>query len=219
MFSAADRERVNHAIREAEASTSAEILPVVARSSGRYDRPEDIIGLWFAAVVIILVWLAYPIPTADAGHWDRPAPVWQLVALLAGALIGFIAGALTGSRIGWLRRLFTPGAQMREEVLSRAQHVFFDKRVHHTRSGSGVLLYVSLFEHRAAIIADQAILDKLGQEAIDELCHELTRRLHDGTVIDALCATAGVLGQRLAPLLPRATDDVNELSDALVVID
>ncbi len=219
IFGDADRERVNQAIQEAESATSAEILPVVARSSGRYDRPEDIVGLWFAALAMIIVWLVFPLPRIEVGNWDAPAPVWQLVALLAGALVGFVAGAFVGGRVDWLRRLFTPRTQMREEVYGRAREVFFDKRVHHTGGGSGVLLYVSLFEHMAAVIADQSILDKLGQEHIDKLCRELTQRLHEGTVIDALCGTATSLGRRLAPLLPRAEDDVNELSDALVVIE
>ncbi|MEO1982061.1 MAG: hypothetical protein ABGX22_16610 [Pirellulaceae bacterium] len=219
IFGDADRERVNQAVKEAESATSAEILPVVARCSGRYDRPEDVVGLWFAALTMIIVWLVFPLPKIEAGNWDAPAPVWQLVAMLAGALVGFVAGAIVGAKIDWLRRLFTPRTQMREEVYGRAREVFFDKRVHHTGGGSGVLLYVSLFEHMAAVIADQSILDKLGQEQIDELCHELTQRLHEGTVIDAMCVTATSLGRRLAPLLPRAEDDVNELPDALVVIE
>jgi putative membrane protein len=219
VFSDTDRERVNRAIREAESATSAEILPVVARSSGRYDRAEDIVGLWFAVLAMIIVWIAFPLPETEPGDWDAPAPVWQLVALLAGTLVGFLIGALVGERVDWLRRLFTPRTQMRDEVSGRARGVFFDKRVHHTDGGAGVLLYVSLFEHMAAVIADQRIVDKLGQKQIDEICREFTQRLHEGTPIDALCATAVPLGQRLAALLPRSEDDVNELSDALVVIE
>lgn len=219
IFGDADRDRVNAAVREAESATSAEILPVVARCSGRYDRPEDIVGLWFAALMMIVVWLIVPLPKTEAGNWDAPAAVWQLVALLAGALAGFVAGAFVGGRVDWLRRLFTPRTQMREEVLSRAREVFFDQRVHHTSGASGVLLYVSLFEHMAAVIADQSVLDKLGQEQIDEVCRELTQHLHERNPIDALCETADSLGRRLAPVLPRAADDVNELADALVVID
>ncbi|MEX2142546.1 MAG: hypothetical protein WD894_25050 [Pirellulales bacterium] len=218
IFSEADRERVNGAIREAESATSAEILPVVAQSSGRYDRAEDIVGLWFGGLAMIIVWMVYPLPESEPGNWDAPSPVWQLVALLAGALVGFMAGALIGERIHWLRRLFTPQAQMRDEVYGRARAVFFDKRVHHTEGSAGVLLYVSLFEHMAAVIADQSILDKLGQEQIDGICSEFTDRLHRGTPTDALCDTAVSLGQRLAVLLPRAENDTNELSDSLVVI-
>ena len=65
IFVDADRERVNQAVREAESATSAEILPVVARSSGRYDRPEDIVGLWFAALAMIIVWLVFPLPRIE----------------------------------------------------------------------------------------------------------------------------------------------------------
>ena len=126
---------------------------------------------------------------------------------------------MVGGRIDWLRRLFTPRTQMREEVYGRAREVFFDRRVHHTGGGSGVLLYVSLFEHMAAVIADQSIVEKLGQEQIDKICGEFTQRLHEGNPIDALCDTVGSLGQRLSPLLPRAEGDVNELPDALVVIE
>ena len=71
----------------------------------------------------------------------------------------------------------------------------------------------------AAFIADQRILDKLGQEQIDAICRDFTQRLHNGTPIEALCDTALSLGQRLAALLPRVDNDINELSDALVVID
>jgi putative membrane protein len=218
-FSDADRQRVNHAVREAESATSAEIVPAVARSSGRYDRPEDIVGLWFAALALTVMWLVFPLPSVEAGNWGAPAPWWQLVALLAGTLVGFVAGAFIGARVDWLRRLFTPRIQMREEVYGRAREVFFDKRVHHTGGGSGVLLYVSLFEHMAAVIADQSVLDKLGQEHIDEFCREFTQRLREGTLVDALCDTVGSFGRRLAPLLPRAENDANELPDALVVID
>lgn len=219
VFSEAEFERVKQAVQDAESVTSAEILPVVARTSGRYDRPEDIVGLWVAIGVMSLVWVIYPLPGVEPGRWDAPAPVWQLVALLAGALVGFVGGAFLGVRVDWLRRLFTPQAQMRDEVYARAKSVFFDNRVHHTKSGSGVLLYISLFEHMAAVIADQNVLDKLGQPRIDQFCHEFTQRLHEGSPIDALCTTAISIGEHLAPVLPREDVNVNELDDVLVVID
>lgn len=219
LFSDVDHERVNRAVQQAESATSAEILPVVARRSARYDRPADIVGLWFAALAMIMVWTVYPLPGTEPGDWDAPAPVWQLVALLAGALVGFVTGAFVGGRVNWLRRLFAPRTQMQDAVYGRAREVFFDKRVHHTGGGAGVLLYVSMFEHMAAVIADQSILDKVGQRQIDEICGEFTHRLHEGNPIDALCDTAVSLGQRLAALLPRAEDDVNELADALVVME
>jgi putative membrane protein len=218
IFSTADRQRVADAIRDAEAATSAEIVPVVARVSGRYDRPEDIVGLWGAGLALAVVWLVFPLPRAVAGDWAVAAPAWQLVALLTGTFFGFLAGALAGSCFDPLRRLFTPRRQMREEVSARARQVFFDQRVHHTAGGSGVLLYVSLFERMAVVMLDQGILERLGPGRVEEICQAFTQRLRASTPIDALCDTARSLGQQLAPLLPRADDDVNELADALVVL-
>jgi putative membrane protein len=218
-FTDADHDRVTQAIREAEATTSAEIVAVVAGSSGRYDRPEDVVGLWFAAVAIVVVWIVYPSPSNDVGDWGAAAPVWQLVAMLAGGIVGFVGGAMVATQVRGLRRLFTPRSQMTDEVYRQARQAFFDKRVHHTDGGAGLLLYVSLFERMAAVVADQRVLEALGQTRIDEVCRELTTRLHEGSAIDALCDTSRSIGRLLAAVLPRSTGDINELDDALVVID
>ncbi|HUE17781.1 MAG TPA: hypothetical protein VMR25_26735 [Planctomycetaceae bacterium] len=218
-FSEADRQHVAQAIQDAESKTSAEIVPVIAHSSGRYDRPEDIVGLWLALVGIVVVWYVYPSSQVKTGSWDTSEPVWEVVSLVAVTIVGFIVGAVLATRIGWLRRLFTPAKQMREEVFGRARQVFFDNRVYRTAGASGVLLYISLYERMAAVIADQSVIDKLGQAQIDQTCAEFTRRLSERRPVEALCETARSLGQRLSGVLPRAADDVNELSDALVVLD
>lgn len=219
LFSDKDREAVNKAIQEAEATTSAEILPVVAASSGRYDRPEDIVGLWFALITLAVVWALYPLPAAESGHWNAPHPAGQLVALIVATVVGFVVGAIVGTRFDSIKRLFTPREQMQAEVYRRSRGIFFDHRVHHTVGGSGVLLYVSVFEHMAAVIVDKTILQKIGQEKVDALCAEFTQRLHTGSITQALCETIRSVGQTLSPLMPRAADDVNELPDALLLIE
>lgn len=82
-----------------------------------------------------------------------------------------------------------------------------------------MLLFVSLYEHMAVVLADQSIVEKLGQGALDELCTVLTGKLRESHPADALCQTIHLAGERLAPLLPRAADDVNELADGLVILD
>ena len=78
-----------------------------------------------------------------------------------------IVGSVTGSRGGWLRRVVTPRQQMLDEVAARARETFFDKRIHHTSDATGLLIYVSLFEHRAVVLGDQNVMDKLGQDFLD----------------------------------------------------
>jgi putative membrane protein len=165
LFNEQQRKQVEQTVVEAEAKTSCEIVPVVATVSGRYDRPEDMIGLWLAVIAAVAVWLTFPRPASESGSWDGMPVYVGVFAMVAGVVVAFIVGAVAGSRIGWLRRLFTPRQQMLEEVTSRAREIFFDKRVHHTAGATGLLIYVSLFEHRAVVLGDQELLDKLGQNS------------------------------------------------------
>ena len=218
-FTDEDRAKVAKAVAEAESRTSAEIVPLVATASGRYDRPEDIVGLWAGAILAGAVWLLFRRTDASASDWGLTAASFELPAIIAGLVVGFIAGACVASRVGWLCALFTPRKQMRDEVDARARQVFFDNRVHHTAGATGLLIHVSLFERMATVIADKTVTDKLGAQALDELSVELTRSLRSGDLTAALCSTVKSAGDRLAPVLPREGGDVNELPDALVLID
>ena len=146
-------------------------------------------------------------------EWER------LLIVVVATVAGFVIGAVLASHVGRLRLLFTPRRQMRDEVAARARAVFFDSRVHHTSGNTGLLVYVSLYERMAAVLADQSIMDKLGQDVLDELCAALTRKLRDLHPADAISQTIRVAGERLAPVLPRAEDDVNERSDSLILLD
>ena len=219
LFSDEQRRQVDAAVGQAESKTSAELVPVVATASGRYDRAEDIVGLWFAILAAVTCSILLPLRTTETGSWGGSSLFWQILSFIVAMLVAFILGAAIASRVAWLRRLFTPGNEMRDDVAARAREVFFDKRIHGTSRRTGVLLYVSLFERMASVIADQQVIDKLGQPALDELCVELTAALHRGQPADALCDVLASAGNRLADAFPRADNEHNELSDALVTID
>lgn len=217
-----DRDRVSHIVSDAEARTSAEIVPVIAVTSGRYDRPEDLVGLWFGLGALVTVWRFLPAPHGlpGTGDWERVAGRgWQAAALALAVAAGFVIGAWLATRIPWLRRLCTTKGEMRAEVAARARQVFFDQRVHHTAGKGGVLLYVSLYERMASVVADKQVLEKLGQPAIDGLCALLTSKLSASGPIPALCDVIEEAGRLLGPALPREPGDINELADTLVLIE
>jgi putative membrane protein len=218
-FSEDQKRRIATTVAKAESATSAEIVPVVATASGRYDRAEDIAGLWLGAIAVSITWALLPKTAADPGAWDARSPWMSLLALVAATLAGFIVGAVVTARIGWLRRLFTPAIQMREEVASRSRQAFFDARVFRTAGHTGLLVYVSLYERLAAVLADQSVQDKVGQAAMDQLCNELTNHLRQGDITSALCATIEKAGPMLAAVLPIAAGDKNEIPNALVTLE
>lgn len=219
IITAQDRAAVAAAVAEAENKTAAEIVPVVATASGRYDRAEDVAGVWLGVILMLVVWAIWPWEHHSIGSWGD-APEWtEAAALAAAVVIGFVLGALVCSRSGRLTRLFTPRVQLRNDVLAGARHAFFDSRVHHAASRGGVMIYVSLLEHEAVVLADKEVLAVIGQEKLNELCGQLRTDLASGRVADALCRAIQAAGEKLTPVLPAAESNPNELPDALVILD
>lgn len=215
LFGLQERKRIAEAVVAAEARTSAEIVPVVASQSGRYDRAEDTFGLLIGLALFVSVWLVFQGPREvdwGQGLWIE---WWHALIIIPG---GFALGVGLASRIGWLAMLFTPRAEAAAEVLRAAGGVFFDQRIHHTRGSSGLMIYVSLLEHRAVVLADEAVTGKLGQPALDEICNNLTAALRKKPIPDALAEAIEQAGERLGAVLPRQADDKNELADVLVLI-
>jgi putative membrane protein len=129
LFNEQQRKQIEQAIVEAEAKTSCEIVPVVATASGRYDRAEDVIGLWLAVIAAVVVWLLFPRIADDTGSWSGTSVLVGVLTMIAAVAVVFVAGAIIGSQVGWLRRLFIPRQQLLDEVAARTREVFFDKRV------------------------------------------------------------------------------------------
>ncbi len=216
LFRPEDHQRVAQAVASAEARTSAEILPVVAASSGRYDRAEDIVGLWVGVLALAVGWwLAQGV---ELSEWGVPRPRLGLPSVLGLVVGGWLLGVLGAHVFPGLRRLFIPRSEQKAEVERAARQVFFDRRVHHTEGGSGLLVYISLFEHTAVVLADAQVLEKLGQQKLDALCTQLVSGLREGSPTDALCRTIEQAGLVLAEALPAQAENRNELPDALVVM-
>ena len=108
---------------------------------------------------------------------------------------------------------------MLHEVGARAREIFFDRRVHHTLGNTGMLIYVSLFEHMAVVLGDQEVLDTLGHPGLAHLCEQLTSDLRQSHPSVALSRVITSAGEELSGPLPRSDNDQNELQDALVLID
>ncbi len=218
IISAEQRSRIESAVSAAESKTCCEIVPVVATVSGRYDRAEDLAGLWCAVVGAVVVFLTLPGHT-DAGRWGG-IPIWGQVVLLAIViLLSFVVGAAIAERLHGLRRLFTPRRHMTEEVNLRARELFFDRRIHHTTGASGLLIFVSLYERMAVVLGDRSVVETLGQTFCEDLCQRLTASLRSDDIAAAICDTIHHAGTSLQSALPRTDHDANELPDTLVLLD
>jgi len=218
-FTDEQRAAIAQAVRSAEASTSAEIVPVVATGSGRYDRAEDSAGVLLGLLLLAVTWSLFQGVEVQAGSWDIPSTRFELPAMIGAFLAGFQIGAAAAARWGALGRIFTPRGMMEQEVAARARAVFFDERVHHTAQGSGLLLYLSLHERTACVLGDEAVLERVGQPALDEVCAALVAGMRERDPAAALRDAIRLAGAHLARVLPRDAADGNEIGDALILLD
>lgn len=214
-FSTADRERINTAIAAAELKTSAEIVPVIAESSGRYDRAEDAWGACLGVICFLVVDLVVLPRWIPLGHWSEFS-VWPVTAQLGALFIGALIGIVLSNRVPGLRRFFITRAELIHEVTAQARQVFFDQRIHHTGGRSGVLIFISLFERKAVVLTDEVVLQIFGQPFVDTWCADLTNRLKTLPVMDAMEQTIAQIGSDLATALPGSVYNANELPDALI---
>lgn len=208
---------VEKAVIAAEKGTSVEIVPVIAASSGRYDRAEDLAGFWLGVLLMVSLWILWPAPPLEPGDWGPGMPLHH-AGWLAALVGGFFIGAALCARTPLLRRLMTPKKELEAEVQRRAREVFFDQRVHHTVGATGVLIYISLFERMVCILADETVLKALPEGEITRLCDRLRPQLAE-TPATGLVETIDSLGKQLAGPLPRTAGDRDELANVLVTID
>jgi putative membrane protein len=221
MFNEADRTRIAAAVTAAEAGSDGEIVTVVAAQSDAY---HDVVLHWavlllFFAVALVAAMPARLILLLDmlVGGWVPWTP-GELIAILLFALaaIFLLARWLFGLRP--IRLALTPDGTKARRVRRRALLLFRLATENRTRAKTGVLLYLSLAEHRAEIIADAAISAKVTPETWGDAMAALIDAVKDGRPGDGMVASIGKIGQVLAEHFPRSPDDSNELPDRLILL-
>ncbi|MCK5189418.1 MAG: hypothetical protein KAR12_05130 [Methylococcales bacterium] len=219
-FSDENKKIIEDAIARAESNTSGEIVPVVASVSGRYDRSEDIFGVLFSLILLTIAWLYTQEITPIAGQWESEVKtVITLPWALAIIFLGFIVGAILASFFPVLRLIFISKKEMREEVGRKALEAFHQFRIRGTQGATGVLIYVSLYEHNVRVLGDEAISEKLKQQDWDDVCNLVVEGMKSKQPAEKLVEAIEICGQLLAEHFPIEEDDQNELPNKLQLID
>lgn len=218
-FSDTDRQAIEEAVEAAEERTSAEIIPVIATASGRYDRAEDLFGVIVALVALSVAWLGFQDIRAPSSWAAGPAPVLGLIPLLLIVIAGFLAGAVAATRFPALRLPFITKREMQDCVEQAAGEAFYRFRLRKTADSTGVLIYISLYEHIVRVLGDDAIAAKLTDEDWGQVRDLIIDGLKSGLAAEGLIQAIEECGKLCAPHFPVRPDDQNELSNELRIID
>ena len=198
----ADRERVAQAIQAVEATTAGEIFCVIARHSSEY----RLIPLVWATGLALLV----PAPLIYFTLW----PAW---ALYVAQLATFILAAIG---LSWppLRFHLVPGRAAHDRAHAEAMRQFFAQGLHHTEERTGVLIFASVAERYAEIVADAGINAKVMPDAWEGAVADLVAGLKEGRAADGFIAAIEQCGAVLAEHFPPGALPRNELPNTLVEI-
>ncbi|MET0943395.1 MAG: TPM domain-containing protein [Mesorhizobium sp.] len=201
-----DHARVTAAIRNAEERTAGEIYCVVARSSDSYFFP--------AAFMLALAMLAVSLAIGfllEYWWYDVRMPVFVSAQILAFACALLVLQLFPGMCLF----LVPPRLKYRQAHANSIKQ-FLARNVHVTAERTGVLLFVSLAEHYAEVVADAGINQRVSQESWDRVVVVLTDHARRDRLADGFVIAIDMVGASLAEHFPVSAHDINELDDHLI---
>jgi putative membrane protein len=206
-----ERARIEACVREVETTTSGEIVPMVVTASYHYPMAAMIgaliLGLLIAAAATVVI----GIQRAWEGFglfdlWIFPA-VFAVSFLLLHELI---------KRVPGLKRLFITAGEIGDEVEEAALTSFYRQRLNNTRDKTGILVFVSVFERRAVVLADEGINARVDPGTWKEIVDTIIQGIRQKLQGEAICQAVRRCGEIVQDKFPRKPDDTNELRNLIV---
>lgn len=197
-----DRARISAAIHAAETQTSGEIVCVLARRSA----DATALPVFIAAVAALaLPWLLV--------QWT-PLAVQQILLMQAAVFVALTL-ILCQPRI---RALLLPPAARRAVAHRVAMEQFVLRGITRTRDRTAILIFVSLAERYARIIADDGIAARVPQAEWQQAVDALIGHMREGRIADGFVAAIDRCANVLAVHFPRTEEQQDELPDRIYLI-
>jgi putative membrane protein len=202
LISESDRSRIAAAIMTAEQHTSGEIVAIIAPNSSSY---LHVPFLWGALAALVVPW-----PFVLFTWW----PI-QHIYLLQIAVFAALALILL-----WppLRLALVPRSVRHRRAHRRAVEQFLAQNMHTTAGRTGVLIFVSMAERYAEILADAGIHKRVAESEWQGIVDDLTKAMAEGRPGDGFVAAIEAVGKRLAQHFPPGSHDPHALPNHLIML-
>lgn len=201
-FTKEEQAQIRAAVQACEAQTSGEVVPVIVDAAFDYPRAEIVGGGSFAMGLALFITFL----SSSDSHWIFPAAFLFL----------YYPCLLLVRNLPPLKRALISPREFDAEVREKALVSFVEHGIYRTRGGSGILILISLFEHRVFVLADEGINERVPLHTWDEIVSIVTRGIVEKDACKALCQAIGRCGELLAHEFPRHDDDHNELPDLII---
>jgi putative membrane protein len=201
-ISAQDRERISQAIHAAEGKTSGEIVCVLARTS------STVTGLPIAIAAIVALALPWALVFFTMLPIERILSLQVLTFLMLTIVL-----CLPPVRVALMPR------KARRAIAHRmAMEQFAIRDLARKKDRAAILIFVSLAERYARIIADEGIASRVPQSHWQGAIDALIAHMRDGRIADGFVTAIERCGKELAEHFPRSEGSRDQLPDRIHVI-
>jgi putative membrane protein len=205
---------ISVAVQNAEAGTAGDIVPMIVRRSSAVRHVPVILALSFA-----LLFLGLEMAGLNGWYLGDVFPfIYEHWLMQIGCLLILFALAWWLSHLHPVQRLLTSDIDEIDQVEKRAQLEFFLQRVNRTHRHSAILIFVSVMERRAVILADEGLAKNLSPKVWNEVLAPLSRHLRRGEWTAGFQDAIRQCGELLKthfPASPGQTAD--EISNQLII--
>jgi putative membrane protein len=211
-FSESDLQRIKAAVKDAEDKISGEIVPVIVEKSGFYNIASYKGSIIAAALGFILMIILDRYVLVDSGNTLYYDPVFIFMVVILSGIIGGVLPNFSKP----LMRLLVSQKHLDHATQQRAENAFLEEEVFNTRQRTGIMIFISFFEHEVIVMADRGISKVVEQKVWDRIVADLVQSIRAGKVVEGLEASIKRCGEILLEKgFHKAEDDTNELSDDL----
>jgi putative membrane protein len=207
-FSENDLNRIKEAVREAESKISGEIVPVIVGKSGHYSIANYKASLLVSSLAFMFIII-----------FDRYVPelaVYDPLSIFLIVLIAGLLGAVATNYSDWIRRMMLTQGHLDNATRQRAENAFLEEEVFNTRHRTGIMIFISFFEHEVIVMADSGISKVVEQKEWDKIVNVLTENIRKDKIVEGLEIALKRCGDILLEKgFTIEADDKNELRDDL----
>lgn len=202
LLTTSEQEQVAAAINAVERETDAELVTVLARQADNY----AYIPLVWAGILALLV-------PGLVNYFTDWFGVHTLLLVQWGVFL--VLGALF--RIPQINTMLIPRQVRYWRAANLARRHFLEQNLHHTKDGTGVLIFVSEAERYVEILVDQGISSRVDNKVWEEIVETFTRQVREGNTCQGFLDCIEACGTHLKAQVP-ATHERNQLPNHLVVL-
>lgn len=184
-----DLDTIRAAVAEAEQRTSGEIVPYFVEESDAYPG-----ALWKGTALGAFAGSLLAEGIYFLGDfWGGLLPLWIALPAAAGGALGFLLTAYVPA----VKRWMAGDALLDLRTRQRAEMAFLEQEVFRTRERTGILLFLSLFEHRVVVLGDSGINQKVEPGQWDGIVRTVVHGIRDGRPGEALASAIRQCGELL----------------------